>query len=402
MSDWEVIEPEKEWEVASNNVDSSPNAFMSFLGGIEKAGGDLGHGILQPLLESGILGEIIKRNSQDVGRERLEKYNQYEKANPLSAKAGNITGNIGLALPGMFLGGSGASGLIPKAPGYLRALASILGYGGSGALSGASQYVNPRESRLENAVMGGGIGLGAGALGTAIKGGLGLGKAIKKAYPAEKVSEKILKDRSNILKKYNDSYEDLFKVAENEGINKISVPHINSKSIKKNTTSKEYESLENFFESPTLKNAHRAQSDLGRTIRRLQKTHEGVGLNTSQQQALESALMAQKKIRGSIFQELSKNGKNDLSKEYSKLTTGYAKEVLPYTKSVPINKFKRGELTSEDFLKSLNNNKKFKAQLGEKYPELETRRKISSTLRHAVPIGGAASLLEALHLMGKL
>lgn len=371
---------------------------MSGVTGFTKGVEDVTHGILQPLLESGYLGENIKKSSEQVGNKRQLDFQEEYRRNPNSAMVGNILGNTAISLP--LAAGSGGGAALSKAPGFLKYLQTVLGGAASGAATGAAHYTNPGESRLGNALTGGIAGGALGTLGAGVSGARNAASAVKQAYPAKKVTEKILTDRSNIRNTYKNAYESLFNEAEKGGIHNLKVPKINENAIKSNTTTREFEALDSFLKRPSLQNAHKAQSDLGKTIRRLQKTHEGVGLNTSQKDALESAIKAQKKIRGSMFDAFSKGGKKELANEYGKLTRGYAKEVLPYTKSKPINTYLKGELTDKDFLKSLAGNKKFAKQLGEKYPELNTRKKVDSYSNKLMGAGATAGVIEALHLMG--
>jgi hypothetical protein len=407
MSEWEIIGPapaqESEWEIigpAPQQSAKEPWYEAPWIAGsvpaFNRAIEETTHGILQPLLESGYLGENIKRGSKNVARERSERYFQAQQKHPRSAMLGNILGNIAINLPGSVAGGVTTAQTLSKAPKFLQYLSGILGGGIGGGLQGASQYVNPEDSRLKNALMGAGMG--------SIFGGIPLGysagKAINKAYPAEKVAKRIISDRDMIKNQYSDAYKSLFKEAQSSGVNSLKVPKLNANAIKQNTTSKEFSAIEKFIANPTLETAHRAQSDLGRTIRRLEKTHEGVGLNTSQQEALEAALGAQKKIRGSMYQGFLKKGTPELAEKYGELTRGYAKEVLPYTKNKPINTFRKGELTEKDLLNALSKDKKFRKQLGEKYPELGTRQYFKHALSGAAGLGTAAAGYEALHLLG--
>lgn len=403
MSDWKIIErypaspKNSDWVIVR---DEPMNPLMSGAIGFNKGIEDVTHGILQPLLESGYLGENIKQRSQNVASRRKFGYEEAKRKNPSSAKIGNFLGDVGISLP--IAASTGAAGAFSKAPGYLKYLKGILGSAASGAATGGAHYIQPGESRLSNALMGGALGGGLGGIGLGISGAANATRAIKKAFPAEKIAQKILSDRAAAKSTYKNAYQDLFKEAEKKGIHNLRVPKINEKAISENTKTKEFQSLENFMKRPSLENAHKAQSDLGKTIRRLEKIHEGVGLNTTQKKALDSALEAQKKIRGTMFDRLTKSGNQDLAERYGELTIGYAKDVLPYTKSKPINTYRKGELTDKDFLSALIKNKKFKKQLGEKYPELRTRELVGETGKRLLGAGLTGSVIEAMHLMGLL
>jgi hypothetical protein len=135
----------------------------SALRGIEEAIGSKAHGILQPVLESGYLGEGIKQASKDVARERLERYLEAKQNNPVASMAGNIAGEVGAALP--LAAATSGMGLFPGAI-------------STGAASGASEYVHPNQSRFMNTLIGGGLGAATAGV---IKGGAKVGRGVSKA-----------------------------------------------------------------------------------------------------------------------------------------------------------------------------------------------------------------------------
>lgn len=352
------------------------NPFMSAARGFNNAFERSTHGALQPLLESGYLGDRVRQGSQNVAREREEGARLAQQLNPNATMAGGIGGNVAMALPGIVAGG-GAGNL----------LKAMLGGALSSGLSGGAEYVNPGESRLENAIL---SGIGGGILGALPGAGKFAGKQIKKGFNiaknlpeaanAEKLAARVLKDKAAINDVYKKGYTNLFKEAEEAGIGNVKVPKIRAKSILKNTTRTESEALSDFLKNPTMKNAHSAQSDLGKVIRRLEKINQTTGLKTPQIRALESAKDAQKRIRGSMHQSFQNAKQPELARKYGELTEGYKNEVIPYRNKI-ISDFSKGESTAADFLRSAAKNKKFKAQLGEKYPAIELRQQVPDIIK---------------------
>jgi len=173
------------WIQALNRFNQAPLT-QGFRTGIERTA----QGLLQPLYESGLLGEGMKQSLRDLAREREERYAQASEQAPFTAGAGNILGAISSSLPTAIVGGGVASGALPYVG---RIGAGALGAATEGGLFGASQYVNEDESRIQNAIndalLSGGL---HGALGIA---GKGLKSAANKFYPsAEYIAENYAKN----------------------------------------------------------------------------------------------------------------------------------------------------------------------------------------------------------------
>ncbi len=364
-----------------------------FIKGVE----DVTHGIMQPLLESGYLGQNIKSSSERFANERQARFKQAQNQSPLATNIGNLIGGAAISSPAY--AATGGASLFSKAPGYLKYLQGILAGGTSGALTGAAQYVNPEESRLANASKSAALGAGLGALGTGAVAAKNAFGAIKDAFPAKKVAQGILDKVSKVEGKYKTEYGNLFKEAKDKGI-VLEVPKIKSKPILEEMTKKESKYVRGFLDpsSPKYgnpKEAHNAASDLGKMIRRLDKKREGIaGLNSVERKALEAARNAQKKIRSSIGEGFESSGRPDLASKYSEITTGFGKDVIPYRTTPAINKFKKGELNEKDFLSALLSDKKFQAKLGKLHPELSNRQRMQFVSKYILPAGvglGAAN-----------
>lgn len=148
----------------------SMSPFMAHVTGFNAGVENLTHGVMQPLLESGLLGDKIKQGSQDFAARRQQDYAQASAEYPKTAMASNILGGIGASVPTFAIPGLGQGNLTRLATqGALQ-----------GGAIGAAQYTNEGESRLGNAALGAGLGGGLGAgLGLAGMGGTKLYNAIK-------------------------------------------------------------------------------------------------------------------------------------------------------------------------------------------------------------------------------
>ena len=72
------------------------------------------------------------------------------------------------------------------------------------------------------------------------------------------------------------------------------------------------------------------------------------------------------------------------------LKQAYKEEYLPY-RTKAINEYLDKELTPKDFVKKLSKNEKFRAQMGEKYPELNIGGSLVDFLKSAVPAAAIGS-----------
>jgi hypothetical protein len=126
------------------------NPFMSAVTGFNTGVERLAHGVLQPLTESGLLGDRVSQASKNVAANREANFKIAEEANPLTANVAQFVGNVAptMLVPGGAFANVGRAAL-------------------TGAGIGAAQYVDPGQSRLANAAWG---GVGGSA-------GYGLGKA---------------------------------------------------------------------------------------------------------------------------------------------------------------------------------------------------------------------------------
>lgn len=406
MSDWEIIGPAPKQNVASDWEIIGPasqketpwyeSPLISGAVGFNKRVEDVTHGIMQPLLESGYLGERIKRGSEESGRRSQEGYEEALRRHPAATTAGNILGGTAISLPAAAATGGGAA--FSRAPGFLKYLKTILGGATAGGTTGAAQYVNPGESRAGNAFTGALAGSGLGILGA---GGSAAYNAISragKAFPAKKVAQGVLEKAANVEKQYQTGYRNLFKEAKDSGV-RVNIPKVKERPILEEMTKKESKFVRGFLNPGSHlygnpKAGHQAASDLGKTIRRLEKRKEGiVGLNSAERKALESARSAQKKIRSSLGEGFDAAGRPDLAKTYAELTSGFGRDVIPYRTTSAINKYKKGELKDNDFLKALMADKKFQAKLSAEHPELKTRKNLQNAVKYGIPSAGGLGYL---------
>ncbi len=114
--------------------------FMSGVTGFNTGVERTAQGILQPLTESGLLGETVKKASKRVAAQREKDFKVAATANPRAATGGLIGGSVASTVPFATIPGIGEAA-------FTKGLSQAAL---SSGLMGLSQYVNPGESRLGN------------------------------------------------------------------------------------------------------------------------------------------------------------------------------------------------------------------------------------------------------------
>lgn len=160
--------------VSKQDKMSSPMAAIS---AFNARAGDLPHGLLQPILESGFLGDRVKQASKDFAAQRESDYQQAVEADPTRAKIAGLLGSIGSTIP------------VAANPGtFASTLPRLIGAGvAQGAATGFGQYVPEGGSRLLN------TGIGAVLAGAIPAGFAGVGKALSLVKkPVDYVAKNVL------------------------------------------------------------------------------------------------------------------------------------------------------------------------------------------------------------------
>lgn len=158
--------------IPNNKMSPFMSAVTGFNTGVERTTTGVMQGIndLVRYASNDKVGNDFKKGLDRTAQAREADFQNAVNAHPNYAEGGAITGGVGASIPAMAIPGFGEGAVT-------RAVTSGLAQGG---LMGASQYVNPNESRLLNTIVGG-------ATGGIVSGALsGLGKLGTKAYNAAK------------------------------------------------------------------------------------------------------------------------------------------------------------------------------------------------------------------------
>jgi len=218
----------------------------------------------------------------------------------------------------------------------------------------------------------------------------GAGKLIKTFNPATLSTKNIINDvlTKERLQKglHTKAYDKIWDEAEKTGFNKVpfNSKDIDINAIKKHSIEKFYSSTEDFLKEPTLKNAQKAQSDLGKLIN--SKELNKPVLTSKELATRDAAIKAKEHIKNSMFKNEKGILNKSLKKQYDTLTKSYEKNVIPYSTNKAIQEFKRGDLDAKETLQKISKGK-FRAKKGSAHPQIGNREFAGNALK----IGGISS-----------
>jgi hypothetical protein len=205
------------------------------------------------------------------------------------------------------------------------------------------------------------------------------------AVTSKGLMKRISKHKGSEIEGSSQAYNKLFSEAKKEGINYTPTGKIldkNADYIQKYTTKNENMALKDYMKEPTLENAHKAQSELGGVVRKLQKANENTGyLPPAQMKLLKIAESARKEIQYSMFRLHP-----ELAERYAEITKNHLENVIPYTTLKSVKEFEKGKKLPKDALNELINDKEFMATLAKKYPGLKFH---TTTVKDAAKYGGS-------------
>lgn len=386
-ADFEVNEPSKS--------PRHPNVIKEFLEGAANVGNtfrlpEVGGGILQGALSSARsaanvpLGIASYASGHDVTLPNVD-LSQYVRQDPMSRAAftgGDIASGSGI--------GIGLFNALRKAGGITSSLGqSALG---SGLLGTIGQNDDIPYSR-------------------AISAGLGALAPIGNSVRSAQIVPRALENKRALTNAYGNRYNALFNKIENERpLSTVELPHNSpfedegfayQALAEKNNPY--FQSFVKYLENPTVRNAHTAQSDLGKLSRKFtgqSKTDAAKG-SPSPSSVREFSNIAREmrdSMRQAIHDELSRHGAGEHLNEYKALTEGYSKEVAPYLAG-PLAKYEQGKIGSTAALKQLLKDERFMRPKGPrdeiaglKFREWLAKHELEGLAKKAavaLPIGGA-------------
>lgn len=269
---------------------------------------EFGAGALQSLADVPISVANLGLNPAGLGIPHPDFRGMLNKPASLAGEVAGIAGQLTGGLP-LYSKGFGAASTGPKVPGYGGQLDAI----GRGAVTGYAMGETGEEG--EGRVLGGLLG-----------GALAPFEFLNKSRVGAKFGE----DTKKLQKKFNVKYDNIFNTAKKAGAQYIRPPqNVDYALLRKHLDRDGKIALDRFLSNSTLKHAQEFQTELGRfgeTVKKARKIQGKVSGVTGE--AEEAASKLQKKLRGTIYQNLE-SVEPKLGQEYLKTTKQYGEQVGP-------------------------------------------------------------------------
>lgn len=319
--------------------------------------------------------------------------------------AGNATGGKSMKLPNIdlsqyvpqdaisqtvFQGGKIASGIagdtgLYKLAGKIPGLASqellpTIGRGAAAAYAGGEEQPGGR----------GGAALLGGALGPISELG------------SKSIANRISGYMKGLQEELSDSYNSIFKQASDRGIKKVSTVPMNIDAVKNFADSKDVlESIKTYQDNPTLLNAHRAQSDLGK-MQNLAQNSPKYKSNTamdSYKRDVQTLGNMRSDLQNSIHSQLNAGGASDLSDAYKQVGQRYATELAPYFQP-KIKDYQNGKTTAPKMLQSLRSNGNFMQNAAPNHPDFLRQQLLKKYGKAGAKLAVGSGLTAAMGILG--
>ena len=311
---------EKSW--TDRTLEGAEDALWGLKTGVERTT----QGLMQPIYNSGIFGEEAKERLNNMAQRREEIYKHASDRSPWAALAGNITGGIGSTLPTLPAGGAASSSLLKAYP-WLGKFGAGLGAAAvEGGLFGGSQWVNPGETRLDNAIH----GAEAGVAGSAFLQGLGkVGNAVaSKVFPASKVAEHVSP---------NLSAADLAKsLRAAEGTSTPIGDILQSPYLKKTFENKIIPGVGSGGQEILGKIEGQIANKTENVLDKLGNQYQGQDLNNVVKEMMDSAFTRQQKIKNGLYDSVSEIAKHEKFAPDLPEFTNLAKETISTIENSPL------------------------------------------------------------------
>ena len=227
--------------------------------------------------------------------------------------------------------------------------------------------------------------------------GTGVTKAAQSLPDLSKFSSQHLADELLARKKslediYSKRYQSL--VGGDSGAIPVEAPFINQQ-LKNAMPSDQKAIIARFQNKPTIANAHKAQSDIGKmrtALYAVPKEKRTVIDNEN----LKQAGVLRDAIRKSIATGFKDAGRPELADSYKAVTQGYKKDVVPFSRNQFLRQYQNKELEAPYLMKRLAGASKsaqtFRLGVGKNAPELQTFQRLKLAKKAALPIAALAAL----------
>lgn len=208
------------------------------------------------------------------------------------------------------------------------------------------------------------------------------------------IAKNVVREGDRQMNVHQNRYNRLFNRAESQGIN--NVPY-NDQLVGKNIDyinqyvgPRQTESIDNFIYHPTLQNAQKAQSDLGRIVRNLEEKSKRESLTGAERNLYTAAEETQNHIKNNMFRDQRGNLNQRLLNDYNSINRSYGQNVVPYRYNKAIQDFTDNKITAKELVQSISGGE-FRAKKGWSHPAIGLREKFP-----LLATGGATAYLSYL------
>jgi len=186
----------------------------------------------------------------------------------------------------------------------------------------------------------------------------------------------VLREGDRQVDQHSRMYDSLWHDADRAGLNNVPIDHNlvgeNLNFIQKYKSPREYKTLEQFNQEPTLPNAQKAVSDIRGMTRALDEKSRTNSLTGEEKHLYDALQGTEKHIEGNMFLNPDGTVNEGLANRYKTITNSYRENVVPYRYNSAIQAYKNKEITKKQLINSLSTGE-FAAKKGSKHPALTVR-----------------------------
>lgn len=187
------------------------------------------------------------------------------------------------------------------------------------------------------------------------------------------IARSIIREGDRQVNVHNRFYNELWRDADRVGVNTVPVNNTivngNLDFIRQYKSPRDYRSLENFSQHPTLPNAQTALTDIKGMRRSLDEKSRTSSLSGEERHLYDALEQTQNHIENNMFRDVHGNVNEGLANRYRGITNSYRENVVPYRYNKDIQAFRERELLAKQLVERLKIGE-FGAKKGAKHPEL--------------------------------
>jgi hypothetical protein len=213
------------------------------------------------------------------------------------------------------------------------------------------------------------------------------------------IARNIVQEQNRQIGTHSRLYNNLFRDAERAGINEVPISnHLidsNLNFIRQYKSPRDYRSLENFRENPTLQNAQSATSDLKVIMRSLDEKSKKSSLTSEERHLYDAADHTVRHIENNMFLNPQGELNHTLSNRHSAINHSYRENVVPYRYNKNIQDYIDRKITPTQLVNSLSTGE-FAVKKGRNHPAIKIRNSIPKAVLGTGSLGGVGWLLEQM------